>query len=1175
VDKQQPWHVILKRERMRHRWSQEELAEKIGSTAKTVSRWENAQTQMPGHYLCRQLAQVFDMSLEDLGLVLEQEEPETEESKMSNLAHTLSVPADWGEAPHIEHFLGRELELHTILHWIKDEACRMVAIMGLGGMGKTTLGTMVAKQLQNSFNLVYWRSLQHAPTLEHFLEHYLQFVFQRRREHLPKDRGEQLSLLLTSLRQQTCLLVLDNFESILSAGQDAGKYRQGYEDYGHLLQLIGEADHASCLLLTSREKPGEVARMEGKYAAVRTRYLGGMDQPASRELLKDLELYGPDEAWANLVYLYSGNPLALKLAARSIHDIFGGDIASFLQEKETVFGDITALFNEQFERLGEPEQEIIYWLAIECEAISVHELRAKILKVEIKRPLLEIVESLRRRSLIELRDDGRLTLQPVVAEYVTRRFVERIAEEIAREKVTLFDSHALMQAEAKDYVRLSQEQSILRAVAERLITTFGKVELGKKLQRILATQGTTQTEKPGYAAGNILNLLIHIGADLRGADFSSQTVGQAYLQGVELIDVNFARANLATSAFTDTFSSILCIALSADGKLLAAGTTTGEVRLWQAETLTPLFTCPGHADGVRSVVFSPDGQRLVSGSEDATLRIWDTSTGQCLRILRGHSAIIYSVAFSPDGWTIASGSGDKTVRTWDVTTGRNLAILEGHSAWVRSLAFSIDGNLLVSGSEDTTIRLWDIRTRNNTAILRGHQAAARAVAYSPSGRMLASTGDDMTIRFWDINSAQCSKILQGHTDLVRALAFSSDGKLLASSSDDQTISLWNAETGSIIKVLHTESNRIWSLAFFPSSTTLISASESASEDDTLRYWDTRQGQCIRKLRGYCCLIKSVAFSPDGKRLVSGSEESDLRIWDVASGRCLKVLRKHINRIRTVAFSPDGRTVASGSEDETICIWDTQATLCRRVLRGHTHLVRSVAFSPDGNLVASGSHDQTIRLWDMKTGQCLQVLEGPGSLVWSVAFSRDGRLVASGNDDGLIYLWDIATGALVNTLRGHTHRVWSVAFSSDGTTLASASDDTTLRTWDIHSGQCLHIFKGHELWVRSVAFSPNGNLLASGSHDHTVRTWNAHTGQCLKTLQGHDSCIWSVAFSPDGQTIASCGDDGAIRLWDADSGACLKILRSDRPYERMNISQAKGLTEAQKAALIALGGFEEG
>ena len=123
-----------------------------------------------------------------------------------------------------------------------------------------------------------------------------------------------------------------------------------------------------------------------------------------------------------------------------------------MKEEETVFGDITVLLEEQFMRLGNPEQEVMYWLAIEREAISVIELRAKMLTTDIKGTLLDIVKSLLRCSLIELLDDGRLMLQPVVMEYISRRLGEGIAEEIARERVALFDRLPLMEAEAKDYV---------------------------------------------------------------------------------------------------------------------------------------------------------------------------------------------------------------------------------------------------------------------------------------------------------------------------------------------------------------------------------------------------------------------------------------------------------------------------------------------------------------------------------------------------------------------------------------------------------------------------------------------------------------------------------------------------------------------------------------------------
>lgn len=96
------------------------------------------------------------------------------------------------------------------------------------------------------------------------------------------------------------------------------------------------------------------------------------------------------------------------------------------------------------------------------------------------------------------------------------------------------------------------------------------------------------------------------------------------------------------------------------------------------------------------------------------------------------------------------------------------------------------------------------------------------------------------------------------------------------------------------------------------------------------------------------------------------------------------------------------------------------------------------------------------------------------------------------------------------------------------------------------------------------------MLASASADQTVRLWNVQTQTELAILQGHRACVRCVAFSPDGTLLASGSDDETIRLWDAQTGACLATLTADGPYARMNIAGATGITEAQRAALQALG-----
>jgi WD40 repeat protein len=203
----------------------------------------------------------------------------------------------------------------------------------------------------------------------------------------------------------------------------------------------------------------------------------------------------------------------------------------------------------------------------------------------------------------------------------------------------------------------------------------------------------------------------------------------------------------------------------------------------------------------------------------------------------------------------------------------------------------------------------------------------------------------------------------------------------------------------------------------------------------------------------------------------------------------------------------------------------------------------------------------------------------------------GRILASGDDDGKIKLWDIHTGQCIKTLEEHTNWVWAVAFSPTlpsslppgevGEILASGSGDHTVKLWDTRTGACFRTLEGHTSRVWSVAFSPDGKLLASGSSDQTVKLWDVATGGCLKTLTGHTNLAWTVAFSPVGNNLsasdyilASGSQDETIRLWNSSTGECIRTLKADKPYEHMNIANIKGLTEAQKMTLKALGAIED-
>ncbi|MEH2108185.1 NB-ARC domain-containing protein [Nostoc sp.] len=1087
---------------------------------------------------------------------------------------------DWGEAIFNSVFYGRIEELNTLEQWILNEHCQLVALLGIGGIGKTALSVKLAQKIQDNFEYVIWRSLREAPPVKIILGNLIQFLSDEHQTEgdLPESFSERVSRLLYFLQNNRCLVILDNAESILRSGSRAGLYREGHEEYGELLRRVGEATHQSCLVLTSREKPKEIALLEGQTQPVRSLLLSGLKVAEGQEILKLKGLSAAEDEWKVMIERYAGNPLALKIVATTIQDIFDGNMTDFLQQETAVFGDIRDILEQQFERLSDLEKDIMYWLAINRESITLAELREDIVSPVPPAKLVDAVESLGRRSLIEkatptlIEKTGSLfTLQPVVIEYVTNSLIEHVCEEIVTQNIDLFRSKALIKATTKEYVRDTQFRLIIKPIIDGLLTAFrSKKTLENHLAQILATLREVSPLEQSYTAGNVFNLLCHLETDLSDYDFSYLTIWQADLQNVKLHNVNFAHAHLAKSVFADTLGGMFSVAFSPNGKLIATGDTNGEIHLYQVANGEQLLTCKGHSGWIWSVTFSPDGQIIASGCNDQTIKLWDASTGQCLQTLKGYSNGFGLVAFSSDGRIIAGGSEDHTVKLWDVSTGQYLRILEGHGNRVSSVAFSPkDHHILASSSDDQTVRLWDINTGRCIMILQGHTGWVWSVAFSPDGYTLASSSHDKTLKLWDVGTGICLQTLWGHLNWVHSVAFSPDGQTLASGSEDQTVRLWDVSTGQCFKKLQGHGCRVWSVAFSPDNCTVA----SVNDDQMVKLWDISTGRCLKTLQGYSNRIWSVAFNSDGQILASGSNDQIVKLWDASTGECFKTLLGHKSRVTSVAFSPNSDILASGSEDQTVKLWDASTGKCLKTLREHRNRITSVTFSPQGTILASSGDDQTVKLWDIDTGQCIRTFQGHTGWVWSVAFSPDGNYLASACHDQMVRLWDVSTGECLQTFHGHTDWVWSVTFNAEGSILASSSGDQTVKLWDIKNGRCLRTLQGHSNSVYSATFAQEGSILASGSGDQTVKLWDVRNGKCLKTLLGHTRWVWLVASCADGSIIASCSEDETIKLWDISTGECIKTLRSSRPYEGMNITSVTGITEATIGTLKALGAVE--
>ncbi|MBE8966762.1 pentapeptide repeat-containing protein [Nostocales cyanobacterium LEGE 12452] len=1170
------------------RFTQEDISDRTGLSLNTLARIFKRELGVDRQSL-EYLFRAFGLELTKADVTSPTLAEETE-SRWTN------PQQDWDTAVDTSVFYGREAELTQLWQWVVSERCRLVGVLGIGGIGKSTISVKAALQMQTEFEIVVWRSLANAPPLDELLSSLLKFLMPLFGEDpiILTTLDQQISKLMQYLRSRRCLLLLDNAETILQR-EPVGQWRTGYEGYGQLLRAIGEASHQSCLLFTSREKPREMALMEGAQALVRSLTLSGLTPADGRAIFRQKGAFTGSEAeWQTLIHHYGGNPLALKLVAAAIGDLFDGSITEvlpYLSQGLAVFEDIRDLLDRQFDRLSEAEQKTLSWFAIHREPVSIADIRENVVDSAAQQSVPNLINSLLRRSLIEKakptlieKNDGLFFLQPVVMEYVTERFVQQICIEFETQKLNVWQTHPLLRVQAKDYIREIQTRLIVQPVMERLLSCFGSVGAIKAQARHILTQ---QGKKPGYVAGNLINLLVQFQVDLRGSDFSGLMVQQADLRQVNLAGVNFQNADLAKSIFSETLNVARSIDLSSDGQTVAVGDSNGNIYLWNISTAQLLDTFSGHKGWVWSVAFSPDGKTLASSSSDGSVRLWDIQSGRCLQVLTEHKGCVWSVSFSADGQQLASCSDDKTVRVWNLQ-GECLRVLKGHTQSVYAVHFAPDQQTLASSSNDTTIRIWDVSNGNCLSVLQGHTSGVRCMQYSPDGQLLASGCRDGSIQLWSnylshdqhpkpdsINSS--AKLLHGHADFVWDIAFSPDGRLLVSGGRDGTLRLWNVQDGQSIHVLEGHTHDVYGLAISADSQLLV----STGEDQTVRLWNLQSGRNLKMLRGYTGGVHSLCLSADGQLLASSGQNETIQVWRLQLDSNLprlhpdKTFSSPIGRLSSfsnVSFSPDNQTLAINRHDESIALWNIQTGHLDR-WSAHSASIWTVLFSPTGQIVASSSYDRTVRLWDVQTHQCLHVLRGHQSAIRAIAFDPSGQWLASGSFDFTIRLWDVQTGECLKVLQGHTGAVFALAFDPGGHRLVSGSHDQTIRFWDVQTGECLKVLQGHTGAVWTVAISPQGNTLASGGVDQTIRLWDLQTGHCLHILDEHSGWVRSLIFNSNSQILFSGSDDRTIKVWDVQTGRCSETLTVNRLYEGMNIQGATGLTVAQRTTLKALGAID--
>ncbi|AFY70168.1 hypothetical protein Pse7367_1892 [Thalassoporum mexicanum PCC 7367] len=428
---------------------------------------------------------------------------------------------DWGEAPEVPLFFGRSQELSDLASWITIDRTRLLAIWGMGGIGKTALTVKLIEKVQGEFEYLIWRSLRDVQPIGQILADWFQFLTNSQETRL------DLPYLMEVLKAKRCLIVLDDFETVMQDGELVGLYRQGCEEYGELLQRLGKERHQSCLVLLSREQPKEVAMLEGEGQFTRSFHLGGLQRKGAMKLLQARGFSGKENGLDALNGQYRGNPAALRIVSSTIQELFDGNVSDFLKQTQLALGDILRnLLYEQFDRLSELETDVVYWLAIKRRPVSLNELRESMEETSSGSELLDAIESLRWRSLIEklveknsAKREVLFLLEPVVLKYVSKRFIEEVGREVKAivtnrnfNHILLLRSHVLVEDSAPENIRAAQIRLMLKPIKDKLTRSLSKAgiavdELTEQLAIAKQEQSTTLDD---YADSNLslLGLLI-------------------------------------------------------------------------------------------------------------------------------------------------------------------------------------------------------------------------------------------------------------------------------------------------------------------------------------------------------------------------------------------------------------------------------------------------------------------------------------------------------------------------------------------------------------------------------------------------------------------------------------------------------------------------------------------
>jgi WD40 repeat protein/tetratricopeptide (TPR) repeat protein len=652
-------------------------------------------------------------------------------------------------------------------------------------------------------------------------------------------------------------------------------------------------------------------------------------------------------------------------------------------------------------------------------------------------------------------------------------------------------------------------------------------------------------------------------------------------------------------------SSIVSVAVSADGVLGASLDAGGVLRTWDLATGECRIAIPVSENGGGTVALAPDGSFAVVVDGIRYPTVWDLSAPTSPLRLGSRLERVMDVGI--DGRRIATLGNGGTVRAWDPVSGSLLRTWDPQEfiRGARPLAIDPTGTWRADLHDGARITVSGIDDPDDRQVLQGWNVDVR---FAASGCVVLTVADDGTVRAFtldrgewafatDLRSARWPLQLSGDGrtafgagqwwDLAAARCLSSGTRRGELAALDHAGSVAWSALGTKVTVDHRPAPFIapWSYTRPRDAIVLATESETASaaieRSANLAAAGRLQeaAQVIRAARGLPGLRRDPRLSERWRRL--GVRARRLRLEDAWS---IGGIQAPSDQDWSLDIASGGRlALAHSPRHRTPWVVDRVARQTIHPLRYHAGPVTAAAISDDGAVAVTAASDARAIVWDTASGSMRHLIEVHQSPPMVAAVNRDAAM--TGSLSGEVGIIDVERG-LLGFHDAHAGSVRALALASGGGIGLSSGEDGRVCSWDLASGALLHVLSFGGTWAHRAALSRTGHRAVLWTTDDELRLWNPRNGASLAVLSGprgsrpsstrpHSRFISTreqsgrAAVSADGRWALTFDRSGRLRTWDLDTGQCEQTLQEDILWVT-----ALAVTHDFSLAAVARGGVIE-